>query len=80
MKQTTSNRTIAALRHVFSSHGIPVQIVSYNGPQFTSSDFAEFVKKNGTKHSRTSPYHPASNGEAKTVCTHVQRGHESWKE
>ena len=55
MKQTTTDRTIAALRHVFSSHGIPVQIISDNGPQFTSSDFAEFVKQNGIKHSRTSP-------------------------
>ena len=64
MKQTTTDRTFAALRHVFSSHGIPVQIVSDNGPQFTSSDFAKFLKQNGIKHSRTSPYHPDSNGEA----------------
>ena len=64
MKQTITDRTIAALRHLFSSHGIPVQIVSDNGPQFTSSDFAKFLKQNGIKHSRTSPYHLASNGEA----------------
>ena len=37
--------------------------MSDNGPQFTSSDF-EFTQKNGIKHTRFSPYHPASNGEA----------------
>ena len=64
MSQTTTDRTIIALRQVFSTHGIPTQIVSDNGPQFTSSDFAEFAKQNGIKHTRTSPHHPASNGEA----------------
>ena len=38
--------------------------MSDNGPQFTSSEFAEFVKMNGINHIRSSPYHPASNGEA----------------
>ena len=64
MPQTTADKTITALRHVFSTHGIPAQIVSNNGPQFTSSDFAQFAKQNGIKHTRTSPYHPASDGEA----------------
>ena len=35
-----------------------------NGSQFTSEDFANFVKSNGIQHSLSSPYHPASNGEA----------------
>ena len=64
MSQTTAARTITVLRNVFASHGLPEQIVSDNGPQFTSSDFAEFTKLNGIKHVRVSPYHPASNGEA----------------
>ena len=51
---------------MFSTHGIPKQIASDNGPQFTSSHFAEFTKQNGIKHTRTSPYHPASNGEAES--------------
>ena len=64
MSQTTAARTISALRQVFSSLGIPEQIVSDNGPQFISSEFAEFAKLNGIKHIRISPYHPATNGEA----------------
>ena len=33
-----------------------------NGPQFTSDEFSHFLKQNGVKHIRCSPYHPASNG------------------
>ena len=64
MPSTTAAKTITALRKVFSSHGIPEEIVSDNGPQFASSEFAEFTKLNGIKHIRVSPYHPSSNGEA----------------
>ena len=42
----------------------PEQLVSDNGPQFISSEFERFMKENGTKHIKTSPYHSASNGEA----------------
>ena len=50
--------------YVFATHGISKQIVSDNGPQFASADFAEFAQANGIRHTRTSAYHPASNGEA----------------
>ena len=42
--------------------GIPEQIVSDNGPQFSSSEFGQFSKVNGVKHVSVSPYHPASSG------------------
>ena len=55
-------RTIEELRHVFTIHGLPQQLVSDNGPQFVSDQFAQFLKQNGTKHFRSSPYHPSTNG------------------
>ena len=64
MPQTSTTRTITVLRQLFATHGIPEQIVTDNGPQFTSADFTNFVKSNGIQHSLSSPYHPASNGEA----------------
>ena len=59
---TTVFKTIEVLRHIFSSYGIPEQLVSDNGSQFTSEELADFVKSNGIKHIRTAPYHPSSNG------------------
>ena len=62
MSSTTTQKTIDILRSLFSSYGLPEQLASDNGPQFTSSEFESFMKMNGIKHIRTSPYHPASNG------------------
>ena len=49
---------------LFAAYGLPEQIVSDNGPQFVSDEFATFVKINGIKHIRCAPYHPSSNGAA----------------
>ena len=64
INSTTSSKTIAVLRQLFATYGLPQQLVSDNGPQFTSDEFAAFLKGNGVQHSRCTPYHPASNGEA----------------
>ncbi len=47
---------------MFSAYGLPEQLVSDNGPQFIAEEFAEFMRNNGVKHSRSAPYHPSSNG------------------
>ena len=67
MSQTTTSKTITILRHLFARYGLPDQIVSDNGPQFTSAEFAEFLKKNGVRHIRSAPYHPSSNGAAERL-------------
>ena len=61
MTSTTADNTIATLRHVFSAFGLPEQLVTDNGPQFVSREFADFMQGNGIKHIRTAPYHPSSN-------------------
>ena len=47
MNSTTATATIEVLRTVFPHFGIPESIVSENGPQFTSSESAEFCELNG---------------------------------
>ena len=59
---TSSQATISALREIFSSQGLPQVLVSDNGTAFTSTEFGDFMKRNGIHHVRTSPYHPAGNG------------------
>ena len=62
MKATTAEKTIEVMRTLFLSYGIPEQVVSNNGPQFTSDEFAEFMHQNCIKHIRSTPYHPSTNG------------------
>ena len=62
MSSTTSSQTITVLRQVFSAFGIPKQLVSDNGTQFTSAELGMFCQANAINHVRTAPYHPASNG------------------
>ncbi|XP_054749712.1 uncharacterized protein K02A2.6-like [Lytechinus pictus] len=64
MPSTTSECTIDVLRRVFSRYGLPQIMVTDNGSQFTSSEFKEFVDKNGIVHKRSAPYHPSTNGQA----------------
>ena len=61
-RTSTSATTIDTLRKSFALLGLPEVVVSENAQAFTSSEFAEFLQKNGIQHVRTPPYHPASNG------------------
>lgn len=58
----TSTHTITKLRAMLATHGLPEIIVTDNGNVFTSSEFKEFLKKNGIRHLTSPPYHPSSNG------------------
>ncbi len=55
-------KTIELLRSLLASYGLPDQVVSDNGPQFSSEEFQVFMKQNGIRHIRCAPYHPSSNG------------------
>lgn len=60
--RTATTEDVHFLLSVFSRHGNPGNIVSDNGPQFTSAAFASFLRTQGISHSRTSVYYPAANG------------------
>lgn len=46
---------IKNLRTLFAIFGIPKEIVSNNGPQFTLEEFTKFCIITGTVHKKTSP-------------------------
>ena len=76
--ETTTMRTLAFLYGWFCERpGFPTTLVSDNGPQFTSKDFADKMVKWGIKHILTPPYHPASNGLAErgvgTLKSHLKK-------
>ena len=70
----TASMTIEHLQTLFATHGIPEVLVSDNGTQFTSTDFEEFMRKNGIQHVRVSPYHFSSNGMVEKAVKTLKEG------
>ncbi|XP_055543284.1 uncharacterized protein K02A2.6-like [Wyeomyia smithii] len=70
-RRITSHATISILRGIFARLGMPEILVSDNGTQFSSAEFANFCMANGIKHITTAPFHPQSNGQAE-FCGYVQ--------
>ncbi|XP_019561388.3 uncharacterized protein K02A2.6-like [Aedes albopictus] len=64
MKTTTAGDVVQILRSLFARFGIPVSIVSDNGPPFTSTEFVSFLQGNSVKVFKSPAYHPESNGSA----------------
>ena len=56
MPSTNSFKTIEALRSLFAKYSLPEQLVSDNRSQFTSEEFAYFMKGNGIKHICSAPH------------------------
>jgi hypothetical protein len=52
---------------VFRHHGIPKDIVTDRGSVFTGKFFQELLRLIGTKHNRTTAYHPQSDGQTERV-------------
>ena len=64
---TPSNVLIDICRELFINYGVPEEISSDGGPQFTSSSFQIFMKNWGIKHRLSSAYYPQSNGHAESA-------------
>lgn len=73
MSSTSSAATIEKLLMSFATHGLPDVLVSDNGPNLVSAEMETFLGKNGVRHVRTAPYHPASNGQAERAVQTLKR-------
>uniref|UniRef100_A0A8C1V5B8 Gypsy retrotransposon integrase-like protein 1 n=1 Tax=Cyprinus carpio TaxID=7962 RepID=A0A8C1V5B8_CYPCA len=70
----TAMETAQALfQHVFRIYGIPEDIVSDRGPQFTSRVWQAFCKQLDINVSLTSGYHPQANGQVERVNQEIGR-------
>ncbi|XP_054284883.1 uncharacterized protein K02A2.6-like [Macrosteles quadrilineatus] len=73
MSSMNSSKVIEKLRTLFSSYGLPVELVSDNGRSFTSQEFKTFLHNNNVKFTLTPPYHAASNGSAERSVQEVKK-------
>lgn len=62
MKTTGANAVISMFRGMWARYGLPKQVVSDNGPPFSSAEFETFLRRNSVKHILSAPYYQASNG------------------
>ena len=74
MRKTDTASTITCLKHWFSIYGLPNQLISDNGTQFTSEEFAKFMKLKGIKHICIAAYHQSSTGHAERYVQIVKKG------
>ncbi len=73
MNSTTASATLRQLRQLFAQFGMPETIVTDNGTQFTSAEFAAYCSRNGINHLRSPAYHPQSNGQAERFVDTFKR-------
>ena len=72
MESIRSGAVVQELKRQFGVHGIPAEVISDNGPQYTSREFQEFRKEYGFKHTTSSPHFPKANGEVERVIQTVK--------
>jgi hypothetical protein len=71
---------------IFTRFGVPCEIVTDQGTQFTSKLMRELTEKYGIKHYKSSPYHPQDNGQVEStnkvmeaiLTKNVQLHHWDW--
>ena len=55
---TTSAAVVNHIKSVFARYGVPREVVSDNGAQFSVEGFARFANEYGFDHRTSSPLHP----------------------
>lgn len=68
---TNAENVINAMEKIFSSHGILTEIVTDNGPPFSSKAFAEFARNSGFHHRKITPLWPQANGQAENFMKNL---------
>ena len=72
LNSSTTEATVGTLRTTFAKFGIPATVVSDNGTCFVSEVFQAFMSRNGIRHIKVAPKHPASNGLAERSVQSVK--------
>ena len=66
LSSLSSNNVICHLKSQFAKYGIPDELISDYGPQYSSLAFREFSNNYGFAHTTSSPKYPQENGEGQS--------------
>lgn len=70
LSTVSSRQVINFMKEQFARHGIPAELVSDNGPAYSSQEFKKFMREWEIRHETASPHYPQSNGKSeRTVQT-----------
>ncbi len=58
----SSLNVVNKIKKIFARHGIPKELYTDNGPEYTAQSFKRFAKEWDFKHITSSPHFPQSNG------------------
>ena len=73
MSPATSHELVTYLTTLFRHFGAPETVVTDNGRQFTSADFAQLCEVHRITHLRCSPYAPQGNGLAEKMVNTLKQ-------
>jgi hypothetical protein len=59
LTSTTSASVITSLKAIFACHGVPMTLMTNNGPQYFSREMKEFAASYGFSHIISSPHYPS---------------------
>ena len=71
-RDATSSEVIRHTKSIFARHGIPQEVISDNGPQFSAFEYARFSETYGFQHNPSSPKYPQGNGEAERAVKTIK--------
>lgn len=73
LRDTSAETVVNSLAAMFARYGIPLEVLTDNGPQFSSHLFTNFADRYDFKHTTSSPGFPQSNGLAEKGVQVVKR-------
>ena len=79
LTNTTAQAVITKLKNHFTRFGIPDELQSDNGPQFSATEFRTFSKQYGFTHVTSSRTYPQSNGLVENAVKQVKQLFEKCK-
>jgi transposase InsO family protein len=76
LRDDTAISVIQGILHYSTHHGLPINIISDNGPEFNNQVFTEFLSVHNINHHKTLPHCPNDNGNVErfhsTILEHLR--------